>query len=347
MTQSVRYACGVLLISAAVGSAQGPQPAATGQFVPWANKLFQKTSPPPVIVHDFGTVPKGTLLAHKLTITNIYDVPVQIIDIRKSCSCLEAYPPADVLQPLESAELTLTMNTDKFTGANAQTFFITFGPTYVSTAVIQVKAVSRADVTLTPGLVNFGVVGQGTKPAQAVGVKYAGRQRDWKITGVVPPHGPLDVQVADAARGGLVNLGGPAEYRVTVALKPDAPPGPVSEVVTLKTNDPSAPVLQVNVTGVVQAPVSVSPARVRLDDVKLGGAAGVQKVVVRAARPFRIQPVPDDGDGLTVETFPGAAPVQVVTVRYEPKAAGLLRKTISFKTDLGTATLAVEAVGVP
>ena len=70
-------------------------------------------------------------------------------------------------------------------------------------------------------------------------------------------------------------------------------------------------------------------------------------VVVRATRPFKIQPVPDDGDGLTVETFPGSAPVQVVTVKYQPKAAGLLKKSLTFQTDLGPATLAVEAVGVP
>jgi hypothetical protein len=341
MRRSVRFAaCGVLLLTAAVGAAQAPAP-----FVPWANKFFQKNSPPAVIVHDFGTVPKGTILVHKLTITNIYDVPMQVIDVRKSCSCLEAYPPAGVLQPHDTAELTVTMNTDKFTGANAQTFFVTFGPQYVSTAVLQVKATSRADVTVTPGLVNFGVVGQGSKPSQAVTIKYAGRQRDWKVTGVVPPTGPLDVQVTEGNRG-IIGFGGP-EYRVTVSLKADAPAGAVSEVVSLKTNDPTAPVIQVGVSGVVQAPVSVAPGKVRFDDVKLGGPGAVQKVVVRAAKPFTIRPVADDGDGLTVETFPGAAPVQVVTVRYQPKAAGLLRKTVTFQTDLGSATFAVEAVGVP
>jgi hypothetical protein len=335
MMRSVRFAaCGALvLVLAAGGSAQQP-----GQFVPWANKFFQKDSPPAILVHDFGSVPKGTLLVHKLKITNIYDVPVQIIDVRKSCSCLEAYPPAEVLQPLDTAEFTLTMNSDKFTGANTQTFFITFGPQYVSTAVIQVKAVSRADVTLTPGYVNFGVVGQGTKPSQAVGIKYSGRQRDWKITGAVPPQGPLDVQVADT---------GHHEYKLSVSLKANAPAGPLAEVVALRTNDPTAPVLQVNVSGMVQAPVTLSPAKLRLDDVKLGGEGGSQVVTIRAARPFKIQPVHDDGDGLTVDIFPFAAPVQVVTVRYQPKAAGLLKKTITFQTDLGPATLPVEAVGVP
>lgn len=312
--------------------------------IPWANKLFEAENPPAIITHDFGTVPKGTLLVHKMRIKNIYDVPLQIIDVRKSCSCLEAVHPTEVLQPHETAELTLSMNSDKFTGPNAQTFFITFGPQYVSTAVIQVKAHSRADVTLTPGVVNFGVVGQGAQPTQSVNIRYTGRQRDWKVLEVVAPQGPLDVQLAEAGRG-LLNIGG-QEFRLTVALKGDAPSGPLAETLTLKTNDPSAPVLQVNVTGTIQAPVSISPSRIRFEDVKIDGEGAMQKVVVRATRPFRIQPVPDSGDGITVETFPGATPVQVVTIRYSPKATGLLQKTITFQTDLGTATLPIEAIGV-
>jgi hypothetical protein len=342
MMRFVRLAaCGVLLLAAVTAAAQSPAPT-----IPWANKFFEKDNTPPVIVHDFGTVPKGTLLVHKFTITNIYDVPMQIIDVRKSCSCLEAIPPAQVLQPHESAELTVTMNTDRFTGANAQTFFITFGPQFVSTAVLQLKATSRADVTLTPGLVNFGVVAQGSQPTQTVNVKYAGKQRDWKIVGVVPSDGPIDVQLSDAGRSGLLSLGGP-EYRVTVTLKPDAPPGAIDELISLKTNDPSAPLLQVSVSGVVQAPITVAPSTVRFDNVKVDGPGAVQRVTIRATKPFKIQPIPDDGDGLTIETVPWAGPVQVVTIRYQPKTAGLLKKTITFQTDLGSATLAVEALSVP
>src|SRR5215211_710774 len=81
-----------VLAAPAAGQPANPPP-------PWANKLFlpdvernPAQPPPPVVVHDFGTVPKGTLCVKKFTLTNIYDVPMQVIDIRRSCGCLQAYP---------------------------------------------------------------------------------------------------------------------------------------------------------------------------------------------------------------------------------------------------------------
>ncbi|MGL4421509.1 MAG: DUF1573 domain-containing protein [Gemmataceae bacterium] len=332
--------CGLLLVglmSAPVrAQIPAPAPAPDAVLVPWANKFFQ-ADPPPILVHDFGTVPKGSILVHKMIITNIYDVPMQVIDIRKSCSCLEATPPTQLLQPHETAELVLTMNADKFVGPNAQSFFITFGPQYISTAVIQVKANSRPDVVVTPGQVQFGSVAVGTKSSQTVSVKYTGKQRDWAITGVVAPNGPLDVQLGEAGRG---------EQKIVVALKEDAPVGHLQEVLTLKTNDPSAPLLTVNVIGTIRAPVAASPNKLRFDDVKLG-TNETRKVILRASKPFKLGSIPDLGDGLTVEPFPGSSPVQVVTVKFTPVAAGLVKRDLVFPTDQGPVTVTIEAIGVP
>src|SRR3954454_17189506 len=131
-----------LAVVPAVVLAQQPAP------VPWANRLFQKDNTPAVLVHDLGTIPGGTVAAHRFTVTNIYDVPMQVIAVEKSCGCLEAYPPQQVLQPNESAEFGITMDAGRFKGANAQTFRITFGPQHTSTAVIRVTATSRVDVLL-------------------------------------------------------------------------------------------------------------------------------------------------------------------------------------------------------
>lgn len=319
-------------------SAQPTPPAGTPQvFVPWANKFFKKDNAPAVIVHDFGTVPHGTLLTHRFTFTNIYDVPVQIIDVRKSCTCLDADPPQKVLQPHESAEIVLTMNAAKFNGPNAQTFYITFGPQYVSTAVIRVQANSRADVQLTPGYVNFGVVQQGTKASQAVTVKYIGTRRDWKITDVVKPTGPLDVELTDAK--------GP-DFQITVSLKADAPAGSILEPITLKTNDPTASLLQFNVAAVVQAPITVAPEKVKFEGVKLGQEQ-TQKVILRSTKAFKVEAVADSGDGLTVEPFPASAPVQIVTVKFKPMGIGTWKRELKLKTDIGTAPLTVELEAVP
>lgn len=324
------------LVSCPAFAQVGPVAAGAQPFVPWANKLFQKDDAPAVIVHDFGTVPHGSLLVHKLTLTNIYDVPMQVIDVRKSCTCLEAQPPTQVLQPHESAELILTMNAAKFNGPNAQTFFITFGPQYVSTAVIRVQANSRGDVSMNPGQVNFGVVAVGSPVEQTVAIKYQGRQRDWKITEVVAPTGPFTAKLTDAV--------GP-EFKVTVTMNADAAAGSLTEPLTLKTNDPTAPLLQIHVSAVVQAPVTVAPDKVRFEG-KIGEVQ-TKKIILRATKAFKVMAVADDGDGISLEPFPGSSPVQIATLTFKPTLAGNTRKVLKIPTDLGIATVTIEAETKP
>lgn len=350
MTPPIRTALSVLALSALAGQGLA-QPSSAP---PWANKFFlanvaqnREQPAPPVIVHDFGTVPKGTLCAKTFTLTNIYDVPVQVVDIRRSCGCLQAYPPERVLQPNETAEFTVTMDTAQFNGSNAQTIFVTFGPQFVSTAVLRIQGTSRPDVTVSPGAVMFGSVAQGAKPTQSLTLEYTGLKRDgWKVTGVVPPTGPIDVEVRDGGRGVLGS-----KYYVNVTLKPDAPPGPLAEVVTLKTNDPAAPLVQVNVSGMVQTPLSLSTDRLEFAKTKVGDEATL-KVLVRAnnSHPFLIRPVADDGSGFSVEPFPGKAPVQIVTVKFRPAKPGEVRREVILTTDLdggATAKLLVTGEGEP
>src|SRR4051794_24220725 len=117
MTPPIR----TVLTSVVLAALAGPAVAQPSAAPPWANKFFltdiasrRDKAPPPVVVHDFGTVPKGTLCAKTFTLTNIYDVPIQVVDIRRSCGCLQAYPPERVLQPNETAEFTVTMDTAQF-----------------------------------------------------------------------------------------------------------------------------------------------------------------------------------------------------------------------------------------
>ena len=340
------------LLAAATASAQPSE-----QPVPWANKFFlpdiaqnPSQNPPPVIVKDFGTVPHGTLCVHRFTVTNIYDVPVQVTDIRRSCGCLEAYPPMKVLQPNEAADFVVTMDSARFKGDNATTIYVTFRGVldqteFQNTAVLRIQANSRTDVQLSPGRVHFGTIAQGARVApQAVTVEYSGRQRDWKIVGVIPPAGPIDVEVKQVGSGFLGS-----KYQVSVALKPDAPAGPVAEVIGLRTNDPTAPIVQVNVTGTVQAPVTLSTDAARFGKVTVG-QTGTLRVIVRGTNgtAFVVQPVAEDADGVSVETFPAASPTQIVTVKFKPNKPGVVRKDVRLQTSLGggvTATIRVEGEG--
>jgi hypothetical protein len=353
----IRLLCTVLSALVLVASAPA-QP--SNPPVPWANKFFlpdiatnPNQAPPQVVVQDFGTVPHGTLCVHKFTVTNIYDVPVQVIDIRRSCGCLEAYPPMKVLQPNEAAEFIVTMDTAKFEGHNAKIIYVTFRGVldqteFQNTAVLRIQANSRTDVQLSPGRVHFGTVAQDSKAgSQTVTVEYSGRMRDWKIVGVVPPAGPIDVSYKPVSVPGLDWLG--RKYQVTVSLKPNAPAGPVAEVIGLRTNDPSAPVVQVNVTGTVQAPITLSTNAARFGKVRVGQTATL-RVIVRGTggAAFVVQKVEEDADGVSVDTFPAANPIQIVTVKFRPSKPGAVRKDVKIQTSLNggvSATIHVEGEG--
>jgi hypothetical protein len=325
---------------------------------PWANKFFlpdiatnREQAAPAQIVHNFGEVPHGTLCTQKFTITNIYAEQMQITEVRKTCTCLDFIPMNKTLKPNETADFTVTMNTGKFAGSNTQTFYVTFGPKYVSTAVIRVSATSRADVNINPGGVSFGAVPLGTRPTQSVTIKYSGRSRDWKLTEVVPVQGPFEVKLTEVSRGGPIRGG--AEYQVEVSIKPSAQPGPISEQISIKTNDTTHPIVQLVVTGNIAAPLELAPNKIRLDPVAVGQSTS-QRVSVRAAKPFTVLGIDGAGDGISVEPpalgIPGAPipNVQVITIKFDPTVPGTVNRVIRIRTDLegGIATLPVEAIGL-
>lgn len=312
----------------------------------WAAKIFTKNGTSN-LVHDFGTVPRGTLLSYKFPIFNPYAVPLTITQVRVSCGCVSCTAPPGPIGPKESATLDITMDARKFQGPKTVAIFVTVGPQYVSTAVLQVTAVSRVDV-----VVNFadqqrttlGIVPQGQSAMLAFFVEYAGTF-DWHITGVVPTNAPLDVKFQEVNRAP-----GRVKYQVNVTLKANAPAGSFKQEVVLQTNDPQGQFVPLLVEGMVQAPLAVVPPEKNFGTVRIGQVVS-QNVIIRGnGRPFRILQVDGQGDGLTVEILSTSTPNQVVTIRYRPVQPGTLKRELRFRTDLEhdlVADMTVEAVAAP
>ena len=325
----------------------GTAPVASTAPGPWANKFFmpeidknRSATPPATITHDFGTVPFGTLLNKKFTITNIYDVPIQVIDVRVECGCLKGYPPNKVLLPNESAEFAVSMNSAMFKGKQSKKMFVTFGPNYVSTAELKFEATSRQDITIAaPGEIDFGTLAQGAKAAKQLAITYSGNLNKWEITGAVPSNGPFDVKVEKTSHGLVFGT----VYTLFVSLKADAPAGELSDAITLKTSDPASPQVIVNVRGFLQAPLSVSPGRVDFGDMKVGDIAS-HRVLVKSGTATKIAAVADAGDGISVETFSGAAEAQTVVVKFTATKPGVLKQEVRLVSSLPGGPSAVVTV---
>ncbi len=310
---------------------------AHAQTTAWADKLFGG-----VTSHDFGVVPRGAQLKHTFKMTNIYKEPLEITQLRVSCSCLTARPSTMMLQPNESATLEISMDGRQFTGPKTIRIFVTVGPKYVSTATLTVTANARQDVVFNPGEVNFGNVPRGQTPTRNIDVEYTGAL-DWRVLEIVKSgSAPFDLKVEELPR--QTNQAVRRGYRLFATMKADAASGPFKQEVILKTNDPASPVLTFSISGSVQATLAVSPANLAVTGLRVGESQ-TKKVVIRADRPFRILGIDGLGDGITAEAPDRQDSTMILSVTIHPTKAGELKRQLTIRTDLDKESAAIIIQG--
>lgn len=301
----------------------------------WAEKLFTKGT-----THDFGTVPRGALSTWDFPITNIYAVPLEITDVKSGCGCVSASASKRVLQPKESAVITVRMDGKRYTGLKTVGVRVTVGPKFISSTELRVTANGRADVVFNPGEVNFGPVVQGQTPTQAVDVEYAGAL-NWSVTEVVARDMPFTVTIKESYR-----RPGQVGYRLSVTLKADAPAGLLKHELLLKTNDPASPAVPLVVEGQVVSSLTVAPASISLGAVT-SGVALTRRVVVKGSSPFLITRIQGVGEGIDLDGgLPGkSAEVQFLTFRLKFDTPGPLRRRVLIYTSAQDTPLTVDIEG--
>ena len=334
----------LIVISAQTDTAAAQEP------IPWANKFFtaKGEAPPPVVLHDFGTMPKGTVKTYRFKMTNIYAVTMQLQEPKSSCGCLSVLEYTGKMGPRETGHIDLKIDTSRVEGYKSVSLPVKFegrdpktGEAFWSFAKIEIRAVSRSDIAINPGSIQFGVVPAGQAANQTVNIFYTGSQRNWKISEVASKNVAFDVAfVPVPARNGI-------SFQITATLKKNAAPGLLDEQIILKTNDPAAPTLSLSATGMVQAPLSL----VGGDPMKMGGVEVGKKlernVIVQSDKPFKLKEVTGQGDGISVTLLKlDAAKKQFVTVTFAPEKVGPVKKVLTIKTDLGESIdLTVEGIG--
>ncbi len=315
---------------------------AAAQSSAWADKIFAGK-----VTHDFGTVGRGAQLKHTFTMTNIYKVPLQITNVNIECGCVTATPTTKLLQPGETAQLDINMDTARFSGAKSVKIRVSVGPEYVSTATVTVSAFARQDVVFNPGEIDFGAVAKGQTLTRFIDVEHAGNA-NWRVSEIVKNGAaPFDMKVEQLPQkvGGFVTVG----YRIFATLKPDAASGSFKQEILLKTNDAQAPVISFFIVGNVRSSLTVAPANpIQLSSLKMGETRST-KIVVSGSRPFRIVAIEGLEEGLTIPLPDRSTSTHILDLRVQPRSAGDLRKQITLRTDLDneSATITVEGTVAP
>jgi hypothetical protein len=334
----------VCAFSASIAAAQEP--------TPWANKFFsgKAAAPPPIILHDFGPLPKGTIKTYQFNMTNIYAVTMNVQEPKSPCGCMSVLKYTASMGPRETGVIEIKVDTSRIDGYKTIQMPVRFEgrdaktkELFWSYAKLEIRFVSRQDIAINPGNIQFGVVAKGQKASQFVNVFYSGRQQGWKITDVEYKKELMDVQFKEvAARGGVA-------YLITATLKANAPAGAIDEQIVLKTNDKDAnsAVLNLAATAVVQPPLSLHPG----DLMKIGpvevGKKVERAVLVRSDKDFKVTKVEGQGDGISVPLLPLAADKsRSLSVTFAPTKTGPVKKILTITTDTGeSVSLTVEAVG--
>ncbi|HJZ92203.1 MAG TPA: DUF1573 domain-containing protein [Gemmataceae bacterium] len=316
----------------------------------WAQKFFsgKDAPPPPVILHDFGTVPKGTVRDYSFRMTNIYAVPMQVEPIQPACRWVSVVKYTAQMDPLETGQIDVRLETAGIEGPKQVEFKVRFkgqDPTtkreFSRDARLVILADSRLDIAIDPGAITFGPVPAGRAMAKSVQVTYTGKQAGWAVKGAECNKDLFTVTTEKVPAAATT-------YKVTATLKEQAPPGVFNEPIVLKTNDPTAPSLTLSATGTVHPPLmllGLSPTnKLRLPPVGVG-KEHKQVVSVIAEKPFKVTAVDGQGDGLSVVIVPSRrAKSEGLILVFEPEKVGPVRKVLTIKTDTGeSVSLTVEA----
>lgn len=206
---------------------------------------------------DFGTMERNQSRTKELTIRNDGGIDLDLSDVTSSCGCTVADPATRKIKPGQSTTLTVTFNSGEFQGPQHKTVTIRSNDVATPTLEIAVSAIVHVSIMIDP-------------PRPLFAFKHSRRgvrdERQATLTAMDIPR--LELK-AVRVRADLFDIriqngvdGDPRRGVVTLSIKPDAPYGPINEIVRIGTNDPNQPSIDFEVLGAVLHDLEVNPTQV-------------------------------------------------------------------------------------
>ncbi len=271
----------LLLLAALAALEPAPEPgivgAALGQGPGFpVDGLFAEKS------HDWGNVERGAQLTHQFTLQNNTGKELHIAETRVSCQCTSVMATTNTIPAGGSAILDVRMETVGFLGPKSVTVFVTFDKPRRATAELRVSAVSGGKMAASnAGSIDFGVVQSGAKVEKTLQIALPAPP-DWHIRGVTVKSAAMQASFKELPREN-----GMAKVELALALMPNAPVGLLEEQVMLQTSDAKAPELVLTAKARVEAPFTLAPATLKLDNAAPGTEVS-RNFMLKGPQAFRL-----------------------------------------------------------
>ncbi|MHB8077946.1 MAG: DUF1573 domain-containing protein [Candidatus Krumholzibacteriia bacterium] len=208
---------------------------------------------------DFGMMERNQTRTKELTIRNDGGIDLDILDVATSCGCTVAETGTRKLKPGEATTLTVTFSSGEFQGPQHKIMTIRSNDVATPSLEIPVNVIVHVPVVVNPQRQLF---------AFTHARRGATEERQAYFTAMDIPR--LELK-AERVRSDLFDIkiqngvdGDPRQGIVTLSVRPDAPYGPINEVVRIGTNDPNQPSIDFEVVGAVLHDLDVNPDQVNL-----------------------------------------------------------------------------------
>ena len=282
--------------------------------------------------HDFGVVARGSQVRYSFPVVNRSGFEVRIVSWKTKCGCTNVRVGSKVIPPGTQTTIEATIDTSRFQGPKASGLTLTLDRPALTEVALDMNCFIRADITMAPGLIDFGVVRPSEKPATTVlTLNYAGGRSNWEIADMKTQTAKVKAVAKELGRTAL----GQIQWQVTATLETGLTNGYFKDEITLITNDSPPQSIPISVVANVQSAVTVSPSIINFGALKPGQS--VSKVVrVRSSAPFTITKLSGSESAIAaVEEKGGSAPDHTVSVTLKaPDSAGPFHAILSVESDL-------------
>lgn len=283
---------------------------------------------------DFGTVARGSKVRHTFRLVNRLDQEVRIATWKTKCGCTEVRVGAQVIPPGTQTTIEAVIDTTKFVGYKPSGLTLVFQSPSSMEVDLNVSCFIRGDITLNPGVVDFGIVPRssaGGKPTMTLALTYAGGIPNWGITRIQTQSASVSVKSQELGRSG----NGQVQYNLTATLDPSALNGFVKDEITLFTNDPAGQTIPISVVANVQSAMTVSPSPLILGQVKAGQVV-TKTLLVRSSQAFKVSGVKPSREELSVVAGDETSkPVHTVNLSFKaPTQPGPFNAVVEIASDI-------------